>query len=400
MELAEIWRLFQQGGPLTYLIGLVGGVGLAFSLGVLGILVSGGRTAARTLATLALLCSAIAVSVGVAGESLARARVDSALGGRLPPSAKERMQRVGYVEARGCATLGLLAALIPTVVGALGLLLGRPRRVQASGRTVPEMQAANPVVGKMGAVLLLITGGVGAYATTLRKGPLPGRDLDEAGWSLLSLHDSLLGGKVDAACVQGAALGVPADVRLISSELEELQRGCADKLIAELDAAPDSLPTQHRLEELSHARWLLPGEARSRVEARLAAAKGQPTPAPAPPAQADAGEPPPAAPARPSLPPAVLRSAVARRAVAIKRCYQTAVKKRPRLTGELRVEFVVAASGKVKSARDAGGNVADPRLRSCVVGEVKKLRFPADKERGEVTLNYPFVFKPSNPGSQ
>ncbi|MGQ0504140.1 MAG: AgmX/PglI C-terminal domain-containing protein [Myxococcaceae bacterium] len=404
MEGGQLLQLFEQGGPLAYLVALIGGVGLAFSLGVLVVLASGGRTAARLLATLGLLCAALAVSVGVAGTLLAQSRVDESLGPRMSASLRERARRVGFSEARACSKLGLVFALVPAALGAIGLIGGRPRRSLQPGGTRIGVSAANPAVGRFGAVLFVVTAGVASYAATLQRIPLPGRELEESAWQILGLYDSLASNNVSGACLR-PEIDPPVD-NSVAREHQALQEDCADKLLTQLEEAKDPAKARESLRTFASARWLVSKDVRARVEAKVGALPQTPKPkAPESSATLDA-EVPEGAPsedtrpdrdpadraaAQKPIPPALVRNLLSRQGAGIKRCYKAAARKR-RVSGEVRVEMVISSTGFVTSATDVGGSLHDNKLRACIVSEAKRLRFPVDEERDDARVTYPFIF--------
>lgn len=75
----------------------------------------------------------------------------------------------------------------------------------------------------------------------------------------------------------------------------------------------------------------------------------------------------------------------------IRGCYQAELKNDPSFETKLTVRLVIGANGAVSSA-----SLTQPSGRqsfdACVLGEVRRLRFPAP-DGGAVTVNYPFVFR-------
>ncbi len=74
-------------------------------------------------------------------------------------------------------------------------------------------------------------------------------------------------------------------------------------------------------------------------------------------------------------------------------CYERELRVKPGLEGKVVVQFTIAASGAVKEANVASSTANDAKLESCLVERMKKLRFPPPKG-GDITVNYPFIFKP------
>ena len=74
-------------------------------------------------------------------------------------------------------------------------------------------------------------------------------------------------------------------------------------------------------------------------------------------------------------------------------CYETALKANSKLAGKLVVEFTIGDDGKVTEARVVKDGVGSGEVSSCVVGLLKRLKFPAPAD-GEVTISNTFVFQP------
>lgn len=77
---------------------------------------------------------------------------------------------------------------------------------------------------------------------------------------------------------------------------------------------------------------------------------------------------------------------------AIKACYERELAKRPTLEGKVTLSLVIGPTGDVTSAT---ANGMDPAVGSWIARVIQRAKFPAPNGRGVVTINYPFVFKPS-----
>src|SRR5678815_4300914 len=75
----------------------------------------------------------------------------------------------------------------------------------------------------------------------------------------------------------------------------------------------------------------------------------------------------------------------------ISACYEKRLAEQPRLTGETRVDFVIAQDGHVTSATGSG---FDRDVDACVAGVIKTIMFPPTAA-GTVSVSYPFRFRPS-----
>ncbi len=78
---------------------------------------------------------------------------------------------------------------------------------------------------------------------------------------------------------------------------------------------------------------------------------------------------------------------------AIKGCYEQALKRDPTLQGKVTIQFTIAGSGKVTSAK-ATVNELGAQVASCMVSAFLRFRFPPP-DGGTVTFAYPFMFTPA-----
>lgn len=79
----------------------------------------------------------------------------------------------------------------------------------------------------------------------------------------------------------------------------------------------------------------------------------------------------------------------------IRYCYEQVLQRSPNKSGKIKVNFVVAANGRVTTARIASDTVGDARMGACVTGKIKMWKFPRPRGGQKVDINYPFVFNPS-----
>jgi TonB family protein len=94
------------------------------------------------------------------------------------------------------------------------------------------------------------------------------------------------------------------------------------------------------------------------------------------------------------LSPQEVAKVVNRRIGAIKGCYERALRRNPNLEGKITVRFTISGSGKVSTARTIL-NELSPDVGNCIVSAFKRFRFP-QPDGGAVTVEYPFLFTPSN----
>ncbi len=76
----------------------------------------------------------------------------------------------------------------------------------------------------------------------------------------------------------------------------------------------------------------------------------------------------------------------------ISACYERQLMKSPNLSGKLTIAWVIKPNGKVAGVKQVLSSIKDAKLKSCVFGVVKKMRFPKPKG-GSVKVKYPFVFQ-------
>lgn len=77
----------------------------------------------------------------------------------------------------------------------------------------------------------------------------------------------------------------------------------------------------------------------------------------------------------------------------IRRCYTSALARRPDLAGTVSLEFVIAPEGRVRSVFVAESAIDDEPMLDCLVGRARRWRFPVN-DSGEVTVRYPIHFAP------
>ena len=76
----------------------------------------------------------------------------------------------------------------------------------------------------------------------------------------------------------------------------------------------------------------------------------------------------------------------------IQACYEKRLQKGGKKTsGKITAEWTIATNGKVKRARSKLDTLGDPKVASCLLREIKKMKFPRPKG-GEVVVVFPFMF--------
>lgn len=73
----------------------------------------------------------------------------------------------------------------------------------------------------------------------------------------------------------------------------------------------------------------------------------------------------------------------------IRKCYDAALSKDPKLEGTVQATFTLDRTGKVIESTATGLANVD----ACVAATIRKIRFPANA-KGDIVIHYPFVFRP------
>jgi TonB family protein len=76
-------------------------------------------------------------------------------------------------------------------------------------------------------------------------------------------------------------------------------------------------------------------------------------------------------------------------------CYKDGLRNNPELQGTVTVRFVIDESGAVASVANAGSNLPDASVISCVTRAISSLSFPKPVN-GTVTVTYPVQFNPDD----
>ncbi len=77
----------------------------------------------------------------------------------------------------------------------------------------------------------------------------------------------------------------------------------------------------------------------------------------------------------------------------IRHCYEQALQRDPSLQGKVAVLFTIDGTGGVSVAHVTEDSVGDGAVGSCIVGRIRRWRFPAPKGGGEVVVSYPWIFR-------
>jgi hypothetical protein len=93
------------------------------------------------------------------------------------------------------------------------------------------------------------------------------------------------------------------------------------------------------------------------------------------------------------LPPEVIQRIVRQNYGRFRLCYENGLRNNPNLQGRVSVRFVIGRDGSVSNVGNAGSDLPDPGVVSCVTRAYYGLSFP-QPEGGIVTVVYPIMFSP------
>lgn len=94
------------------------------------------------------------------------------------------------------------------------------------------------------------------------------------------------------------------------------------------------------------------------------------------------------------LPATVIQRIVRQNHGRFRLCYENGLRANPNLAGRVAVSFTIGRDGSVMMARNAGSDLPDSAVVSCVVRAYYGLSFPAP-EVGTVNVTYPIAFSPT-----
>jgi TonB family protein len=74
-------------------------------------------------------------------------------------------------------------------------------------------------------------------------------------------------------------------------------------------------------------------------------------------------------------------------------CYQQEVQKNPDLAGQVKIEWIILATGKVTAVKVAGSSLGNTAVEQCLTSRVATWQFPSPKGGGTAKVAYPFIFR-------
>jgi hypothetical protein len=374
--MSTLWDTFREGGFMNWILLLFGLVG-AMAAFVAFILAAMRSRAALPVGAGVILFGALIAGLGLVGMSMGRRSVENVLAGEaISAGMKERIRRAGYAESLSCVKFGLGFSALPILAGALAMLSGALRRSEDSEPGAPRADAAPPGAAPpspressrkpsfaLPAVALGVAGLILVADFVALATPLPGRAIDESDKDSASLEEP------------SAAADPANDPPNPLGEAPEAPEEADDS--AALAPPPQGSAS---------------ASANTAAGSAAAAAEGSATAAakPAAPPKVNAGSPTVSG----RLPPEVIRRIVRVNFGRFRLCYENGLKNNPDLKGRVNVRFVIARDGSVSAVSNAGSDLPDPGVVSCVVRAFRGLSFP-QPEGGIVTVVYPITFASS-----
>ncbi|MGB5372398.1 MAG: AgmX/PglI C-terminal domain-containing protein [Polyangiales bacterium] len=92
----------------------------------------------------------------------------------------------------------------------------------------------------------------------------------------------------------------------------------------------------------------------------------------------------------------VVRQKIHRDLPKINRCYESALRFEPELTGKVSVRFAVVRKGYVRGLRVVENTTGNDRVERCVARVVSAIRFPSRRTGKSLSFTFPFVFAPQS----
>jgi TonB family protein len=92
------------------------------------------------------------------------------------------------------------------------------------------------------------------------------------------------------------------------------------------------------------------------------------------------------------LDPSVVSKEVRVRIGAVKACYERALKRKPNLSGKVKMRWTITAAGTVSGVEVEADSMGDAEVAACIKGLIRRWRFLAPSG-GSVEVVYPFLFQ-------
>jgi hypothetical protein len=88
----------------------------------------------------------------------------------------------------------------------------------------------------------------------------------------------------------------------------------------------------------------------------------------------------------------IINNGIARGREALKKCYETALKRNSELEGKLVVQFTIQPDGTATEAKKRGATFEEPALEKCILRVFSGLKFPKPRSGGLTVVTYPLLF--------
>lgn len=92
----------------------------------------------------------------------------------------------------------------------------------------------------------------------------------------------------------------------------------------------------------------------------------------------------------------VVREKIRKDLPKINRCYESALRYEPELSGKVSVRFAVLRKGHVQGLEVVENTTGSPNVERCVARIVEAIRFPSRRTGKSVRFTFPFVFAPQD----
>jgi TonB family protein len=92
----------------------------------------------------------------------------------------------------------------------------------------------------------------------------------------------------------------------------------------------------------------------------------------------------------------VVRQKIRKDLPKINRCYESALRYEPELSGKVSVRFAVLRKGHVQGLEVVENTTGSPNVERCVARIVGAIRFPSRRTGKSVRFTFPFVFAPQD----
>jgi len=99
---------------------------------------------------------------------------------------------------------------------------------------------------------------------------------------------------------------------------------------------------------------------------------------------------------RPPIDAFVVREEISKDLPKINRCYESALRYEPALTGKVSVRFAVVRSGDVRGVQVIENTTGNDHVERCVTRVVSAIRFPSRRTGKSLSFTFPFVFAPQD----